>query len=199
MIAAIVLAGGQSKRMGQPKMTMPWGSTTVIGQVVSVLVEAGLDEILVVTGGARQDVETAIRGFPARAIYNPGYSEGEMLSTFQTGLSALGNDYQAVLVVLGDQPQLQIDVVKKVITAYEVTHAALVVPSYRMRRGHPWLLDRSLLPAALGLKNPETLKDFLKRNSEKIHYVLVETDSVLQDIDTPEDYLNYRPEGSGNR
>ncbi|MGE5223925.1 MAG: nucleotidyltransferase family protein [Omnitrophica WOR_2 bacterium] len=199
MIAAIVLAAGQSRRMGRPKMTLPWGTTTVIGQVVSVLAEAGLQEILVVTGGARQDIEEAIRRLPARAIYNPDYSQGEMLSTFQTGLSALGEDCKAALVVLGDQPQIQVEVVRMVIRAYQETRAALVVPSYQMRRGHPWLLDRSLWPQALGLKNPETLKDLLKRNSDQIHYLLVETDTILQDIDTPEDYRRFYPEGSTNR
>ncbi len=197
MIAAVVLAGGKSERMGRTKMTLPWGKTTVIGQVVSVLAEAGLPEILVVTGGARHHIEKAIHGLPARAIFNPDYSEGEMLSSFQAGLSVLGNDYQAAFVVLGDQPQIQADVVRKVIAAYQATHAALVVPSYQRRRGHPWLLDRSLWPAALRLKKPETLKDLLKRNLMQIHYLLVENDSILQDIDTPQDYEHYRPEGSG--
>ena len=60
VIGAVVLAAGKSVRMGKPKMSLPWGKTTVIGQVVTVLVGAGLGEVLVVTGGGRDD------GRPAR-------------------------------------------------------------------------------------------------------------------------------------
>jgi molybdenum cofactor cytidylyltransferase len=64
MIAAIVLAAGRSKRMGMPKMTLPWGETTVISQVVSILAQSGIEQIVVVTGGASQDVEAALCGLP---------------------------------------------------------------------------------------------------------------------------------------
>jgi molybdenum cofactor cytidylyltransferase len=199
-IAALVLAAGQSIRMGRPKMTLPWGDTTVIGRVVSVLAQAGLEEILVVTGGARQEVENALLALrlpskcTLRNVYNSNYVEGEMLSSFQLGLSNLGEEVQAALIVLGDQPQIQEQVIDSVMDGYQVTGFPLIIPSYRMRRGHPWLLNRSLWFPALALKPPQTLRDFLQSHGSQIHHVLVETDTIFQDLDTPNDYQQYLPQ-----
>jgi len=193
MIAAIILAAGQSTRMGSPKMVLPWGKQTVIGQVISVIITGGVDEILVVTGGAREEVENAVKDHPVRLVHNPQFASGEMLSTFQTGLSALGEKVTAALITLGDQPGIEPTVVHSVIQAYKTNHAAIVVPSYQMRRGHPWILDRVLWSAALELREPATLRDFLNQNADLITYLPVETGSILSDLDTPEDYERLRP------
>jgi molybdenum cofactor cytidylyltransferase len=192
MIGAVVLAAGESRRMGRPKMALPWQNTTVIGKVVSTLASSGVEEIVVVTGGDRGAVEAALRDLPARPVLNPDYQEGEMLSTFKTGLAALPEEVEAALIALGDQPQIEGWVVKSVISAYRSSGAALVVPSYNRRRGHPWLLDRSLWQEAFALPPPATLRDFLILNAGKIHYLLVDTGSILLDLDTPEDYSSYQ-------
>ncbi len=180
-------------------MILPWGKTTVIGQVVSVLAKAGIEDILVVTGGAKREVEEALKDLLLppdvflRAVYNPGYAEGEMLSSFQVGLASLGVEVQAALIVLGDQPQIQEQVILKVIEVYRDSSSPLVVPSYRMRRGHPWLIDRSLWPSALHLQPAQTLRDFLQFHASRIRYVVVETDTIFQDLDTRDDYRRFRP------
>ena len=195
MIGAVVLAAGLSRRMGRPKMVLPWGAGTVIGRVVAVLDAAGVDEIVVVTGGARQQVEAALRDSPARAAFNPDFANGEMSRTLQVGLAALGPDVDAALVTLGDQPQIETAVVRAVLAAWRREGERLVVPSYRMRRGHPWLVARPLWDALLAIAPPETLRDFLNRHLAETVFVTVETPSVLHDLDTPEDYRRFRPSG----
>lgn len=192
-IGAVVLAAGSSIRMGKPKMALPWGDTTVVGQVIRVLSRAGVHEILIVTGGSHGEVHQALQDLPVREIYNPDYREGEMLSTFKMGLSSLGDDVDAALVVLGDQPQVEVRVVKSLIENYAAYRSPLVVPSYQMRRGHPWLLDRSLFAAALAVHEPATLRDFLNEHRSSIHYVTVDTPTILQDLDIPADYQKYKP------
>jgi molybdenum cofactor cytidylyltransferase len=192
-ITAVVLAAGHSRRMGAPKLALPWGETNVIGQVLGVLSQSGIQDIVVVTGGAYHEVQHALRGLPVRLVYNPDHEQGEMLASFKVGLAALGNDPDAALVVLGDQPQIQEQVVDKLLQAYVDTGAPLVIPSYQMRRGHPWLLDRSLWADALAIQEPTTLRDFLRDHQDSIHYVVVDTDTILQDLDTPADYDAYRP------
>jgi molybdenum cofactor cytidylyltransferase len=200
MISAVVLAAGQSKRMGRPKMTLPWGETTVIGQVVSILVQSGLEQIVVVTGGASQEVEAALSGLPVTLVRNPRYSEEEMTCSLQVGLLNLEpTRVEAALIALGDQPQLKAGVVRAVLDEYRISRAPLVAPSYQMRRGHPWILDRSLWPAVLALRPGETIRKLMQTFPEKIHYVLVDTPSILQDLDTPEDYMAYRPDRAENR
>ena len=195
MIAAVVLAAGQSKRMGSPKMILPWDDTTVIGRVITVLQEAGVTEICVVTGGAHKQVEAALKGSEVKTVYNPRFEQDEMAISLQVGLANLSVQAQAALVVLGDQPQIQPQVVCTIMQVYEAQQASLVVPSYQMRRGHPWLIDRALWPEVMALQPPRTLRDVLTALPERILYVPVDTDSVLRDLDTPEDYGRERANG----
>jgi molybdenum cofactor cytidylyltransferase len=127
-----------------------------------------------------------------KIVFNPAYVEGEMLSSFQAGLESLGGAARGVLVALGDQPQIEAEVVRAVVEAYRSAWSPLVIPSVRMRRGHPWLIDRSLWPEVLALHSPQTLRDFQQAQAGQIRYVSVETESILLDLDTPEDYRRAR-------
>jgi len=198
MIAAILLAAGQSKRMGQPKMLLPWGKGTVIEQVIRVFAEAGMEDILVITGGAHERVQDIILKscgeYPVRTAYNKDYESGEMLSSIQCGLRDLTEEsIGAALIALGDQPQVEESSVRRVCEAFLQTQSPLVVPSYRMRRGHPWLVARSLWNEILSLGPAQTPRNFLNVHAEDIHYVELDTPTILADLDTPEDYRVARP------
>ena len=193
MIASVVLAAGLSRRMGTAKLVLPWGDRTVIEQVVQVVLEGGVDQVVVVTGAARKQVEEAIKNTPAKPVFNPDYKQDNMALSLQAGMNAIGENVEAVLVTLGDQPQIQAEVVRAVLDTYRQKGAPLVVPSYRFRRGHPWLLARSLWPLVQKLSPDETLREVLNDQSDHITYVMVETPSVLSDLDTPEAYQRQRP------
>jgi molybdenum cofactor cytidylyltransferase len=193
MISAIILAAGQSKRMGQPKMLLPWGKLTVIEHVITTFLNAGIEDIVIVTGGARERVEKATAPYPVRRIHNNDYANGEMLSSLQHGLNAMPPQAQATLVGLGDQPQVQERSVRSVHEAFWGNESRLVVPSFQMRRGHPWLVARPLWEELLQMKPPESPRDFLNRHAGEIHYVEVDTPSVLADLDTPDDYQKSHP------
>lgn len=193
MISAIVLAAGLSTRMGQPKMLLPWKGTTILGQVVSTLRDAGVREIIVVTGANRESIENLLPEKTVRFEYNPDYANGEMLVSVKVGLKGLDQKSRAALIVLGDQPQIQQHVIEQLVEAYRVNSSKIIVPSYKMRRGHPWLVDRALWPRILALRAPLTLRDFLEEQSELIEYLTVENGSVLSDLDTPQDYLQEKP------
>jgi len=193
MIAAIVLGAGLSRRMGQPKLALPWGDTTVIGQVVTVLSQAGVAEILVVTGGARSDTEQALHGLPVRLAFNPRFEASEMIDSLQVGLAQLSPSAEATLVALGDQPQIQVQVVQAVIQTYQRQPANLIVPSFQMKRGHPWLVARALWNELCQMRPPETMRSFLVRHTEDIVYAPVANDSILHDLDTPSDYAREKP------
>lgn len=192
MITAIILAAGESKRMGEPKMLMPWGKSTVLQTVISTFQTAGISDILVVTGGARRQVESLI-GKTVQTIFNEDYEKGEMLSSIQVGLSAKMREASAALICLGDQPQVNERNVRNICDAFLKNKSLLVVPSYEMQRGHPWLIARSLWDELLEMKPPRTSRDFLKKHARKIHYINMDSPSVIEDLDTPEDYLKYKP------
>jgi len=192
-VGAVVLAAGLSQRMGQPKMILPWGKTTVIGQVISTLLAAQVAEVAVVTGGAHCQVEEVLQNMPVCIAFNAEYNDGQMLTSLRTGLRCLSDEVDAALIVLGDQPQIEARTVQEVVSVYRTTRAHLVVPSYQMRRGHPWVIARSLWQELLDPAYQMTMRDFLKAHADEICYHLVDTPSILADLDTPEDYARQRP------
>jgi molybdenum cofactor cytidylyltransferase len=187
-VSAIVVAAGLSTRMGPLKQLLPYGEHTVIEQIVSVLLMCPLDEVVVVTGHARQAIEDRLAGWPVRPVFNPNFREGEMLSSVQCGLSAFHPQVEAALIVLGDQPQIEAGVVRQIIETYHETGASLVIPSFQMRRGHPMLIDRCYWSEILSLGADRTLREAVNAHAGQVHYVVVATDSVLRDMDTPEEY-----------
>ena len=189
MITALILAAGRSRRMGRPKLPLAWGNTTVLGHIIDVIKTAGVREVLVVTGGDRNIVESIARECGASTVFNPQHEDREMLGSLQAGIQALGEDVQAVLVALGDQPQILEGTVRSILGEYEHHSSKLIVPSYHMHRGHPWLVQRELWPAILALEAPQTPREFLAAHAADIHYLNVDTPTVLEDLDTPQDYL----------
>jgi molybdenum cofactor cytidylyltransferase len=95
--------------MGRPKMNLPWGDTTVIGQIIGTLSQSAVDEIFVVVGGAQAEVEEAIDNVllkkPVKTLLNQRFAEVEMTFSTQVGLRALDPRIEAAMIVLGDQPQ----------------------------------------------------------------------------------------------
>jgi molybdenum cofactor cytidylyltransferase len=179
--------------MGQPKMLLPWGNVTVIEHVLNTFLIAGIEDILIVTGGAHEQVQTVIDQYPVRKIHNGNYAAGEMLSSLQCGLREMSEQVQAALIGLGDQPQVQEKSVRAICNAYEANRSTLIVPSFQMRRGHPWLIARPLWNELLVLQPPKTPRDFLRDHSDQIQYVNLDTSTILADLDTPDEYRKAHP------
>ena len=161
--------------------------------MVTTFLRAGSEDILVVTGGMREQVEKAIDKYPVRKIHNKDYATGEMLSSLQCGLREMPEQAQAMLIGLGDQPQVQEESVRLIRDAYQAGGHRLIVPSFHRKRGHPWLVARPLWKDILALHPPRTLRDFLNDHAHEIQYVNMDTASILADLDTPEDYQESRP------
>jgi len=200
-VAAVVPAAGRSVRMGKPKHVLPWGDgETIVGRIVRQLAQAGVADIVVVTGSAREQVEAAVgqatvgaAGPTVRCVFNPDFATREMLSSLQVGLRSLPADTAAALVALGDQPQIEPAVAQAVIRRWAETRAEAVFPEFEGRRGHPVLFDRALWPALLSLPQTATPREALR--SARAEVVPVELKSILKDIDTPEDYEHDKPMG----
>lgn len=194
-IGAVVLAAGMSRRMNQPdtsKVLLPWDGRPIIRVIADRLKRMRLDDILVVTGHLGAKVRAALENEPVRFVNNPDYREGDMLSSLQVGIRSLGPQASACLIVLGDQPQLDNKVVAQVIGAYYEGQGKIVAPSYRGRRGHPILIDRIFWQELLDLPRGAAPRDVINAHSGEIAYINVDSDSILNDIDTPDDYRDAR-------
>ena len=185
-VGAVILAAGQSKRMGRNKMLLPFDRSTVIATIVSEVTSTSVDEAIVVTGYEADKIEAALTAYPVRCVFNPDYAQAEMLVSMQMGLRSMSEHQQAVLMVLGDQPRIRHEAVQRVIDAG--APGALVIPSYQRRRGHPILIDRAFWPEILALPPDSILRDFIRLHADRIRHVEIDSDSVLHDVDTPQDY-----------
>lgn len=188
MITAVVLAAGLSTRMGLSKPMLPFGEVTVIEHLLSILKECLVDEILIVTGFEHTAIEKQLVNKSVNLVFNPNFNNGEMLDSIHAGLKSVSPETDAVLLVLADQPNLESSVVGMLVDAYRQGKGGVVVPSYQMRRGHPFLIARNHWKEILALEKGKNLRDFFKSVDDKIFYVTVLSSTVIIDMDTPDDY-----------
>lgn len=192
-IGAVVLAAGMSTRMGSPKVLLPWANRrTIIEHIVEQLLNSRLDHVVVVTGHKSSEVKELVSPLGVKTAFNRSYRSGEMLSSLKAGLRTMPDNIAAALVVLGDQPRIQPKVVYQLMMAYAEGKGEIIAPSYQMRRGHPILISRRFWPELLSLPRGGAPRDVINAHTDQIHYVNVTTDSVLRDVDTPQDYNDER-------
>lgn len=187
-VYGIVLAAGLSSRMGSAKQLLPFGEQTVLQTVVSVLLDSDLAGIHVVLGHLAGDIAASLAGKPVVCVENSRYREG-MLSSVQAGVLSLPEGAQAAMLVLGDQPQLQVGDVAAVLKGYRDSGKGIVIPVSAGRRGHPIILDLGLYRSDIFDADPEKgLKPIVRSHPNDTLEVDVADEAVLRDIDTPEDY-----------
>ena len=193
-VAAVVLAAGRSRRMGQLKQVMAWGDgSTIIGEVVRRLQASGVAEIVVVTGRDREQVEACVAaarrpdGPSVRTVFNPKFDRAEMARSLEAGLNLLPADCLAALVALGDQPQLSVEVAEALWQRWRETQAPVVAPFYQGKRGNPVLLDRATWPLVRDLPDDANPRQIFQA-AGPMERVDLADDTVLRDLDTPEEY-----------
>jgi molybdenum cofactor cytidylyltransferase len=191
MIWAIVLAAGESRRMGRPKLLLPYGESTIIETVVGNVVRSRVDGTLVVLGGDRQGIEEKIRGLSVRTVINRAYKDG-MLSSVRRGLSSLPSSARAALFVLADQPDIPSAVIDSLINAYRSGRKGIVLPVYQNKRGHPLLIDLKYRGEIEALSPDIGLRGLIREHGDDVLEVRISSPNVLTDIDRPEDYERAR-------
>lgn len=196
MIGAVILAAGASRRMGRPKLILPWrDGETIIEHVVGVYQAAGAKPVVIVSAENDDRLASASLGLDVVRAQVP--LGGEMLSSVKAGLSALEDpEIEAALLAPADHPLLAPDTVSLLIDTWRAGTTAIVAPSIDRRRGHPILIGRSLWSGIMSLEPDRTLRDFLRSREDEIRYVIVEDQGVIRDVDTPSDYDRARGEAN---
>lgn len=199
-VGAIVLAAGQASRMGEAKVLLPWTKQhTILEHILYQLIRARIDHINVITGWYADEVKELTKVMGAKPVHNRAYKTGEMVSSLKAGLRAMPDNVSAALIVLGDQPRIQPKVIYQVLKAYAGGQTDIIAPRYQMRRGHPILISRKYWSEILELRNYQSPREVINAHADEITYVEVNTDSVLRDVDTPEDYAAERKRAGLNR
>lgn len=188
MISAVVLAAGTSQRMGQPKLLLPFNGERVIEHVVRTVTAADVDEVIVVIGHRRAEMEQALAGLPVRVVFNPDYAWGEMLSSIQAGLKAASPATIAALIALGDQPRVSVATLNRIAAALREGGDRICLPTFDGRRGHPIGLPRRFWSEVLALERGSSLREVIRRHQSATVEIPVPDDAVLLDMDTPQEY-----------
>ncbi len=187
MICAMILAAGESRRMGKPKLLLPFRDKTIIETIVEKVVSSNVEKTLVILGSDREKIEKKIRNYPVKIVYNRDFRSG-MLSSVQCGFKALPEETRAVLAVLGDQPKISTTVINKLVDAYKSSGKGIVLPVHNKERGHPVLIDVKYREEVGNLSPEVGLRGTVYNHPEDILEVDVETSSIFQDIDYESDY-----------
>ena len=173
--------------MGEPKQLLPFGGSTIVETVVDNMLSAKFDEVIVVVGHRAEEIQTQLGTRPIKTVFNPDYRDG-MLTSAQTGIQTLeAGDAFALMLV--DQPFITSALIDQVVDAYQQTEKGIALPSYNYKRGHPVIFDQKYASDILALTSDSGgVRILFKKYDDDIHYVTVDTDAVLRDIDDREDY-----------
>ena len=173
--------------MGAPKQLLPFGESTIVETVVDNMLGAKFDEVIVVVGHRAEAIQKQLGTRPIKTVFNSDYRDG-MLTSAQTGVRTLETS-DAFALMLVDQPFITSALIDQVVHAYQRTEKGIALPSYNYKRGHPVIFDQKYASDILAL-TPESdgVRTLFKKYGDDIHYVTVDTDAVLRDIDYREDY-----------
>ncbi len=179
--AAIILAAGESRRMGQPKALLPFRGGTFLSVLAETLAVCG-DRIFAVFGFQAEQLMKRAPGSVV-AVENPNYREG-MLTSLQAGLRAIGQLPDRILFTLVDHPAIARETVVKLLE----TEAPIVIPRYAGKRGHPVLIRREIAQEILAEPSTSKLNIVMDRHAGEIHYIDTNDSGVRDDIDDPHLY-----------
>jgi len=186
-VVAAVLAAGASTRFGSPKLLADLDGRPVLQHVLDAIGAAGLDDVLVVLGDGAASVERAIEWRRQRRVINPRPQDG-LSSSVHVALRAAAGDpaVEAAIILLGDQPAVRRDAIRRVIDAAEASGRPFVRARYaRDGAPNPVLTRRPAWPEAMALEGDRGLGPLLAANPDRVE--LVDVDGDNPDVDTPED------------
>jgi molybdenum cofactor cytidylyltransferase len=190
VIAAVVLAAGLSRRMGQAKLLMPVGGRAIVRYVVESVLAGGVDLVWVVTGPDVELIEAALAGLEAQIAVNPAPEEGQA-SSLRAGIAALPASVDAVLIALGDQPSLAPSIIPALLAARRTSPKLIVAPRYRDGQGNPVLFKREIFPELLRLTGDQGARPIIQKEPARVEWVELDL-PMPPDVDTLDDYEKIR-------
>jgi molybdenum cofactor cytidylyltransferase len=194
-VAALVLAAGRSTRMGAVnKMLAEIGGKPLVRIAAEQAVASHAHPVIVVTGHEREKVEAALNGLPVRFVRNADYAEG-LGTSLKAGIAAVPEETDAVIVCLGDMPQVDAALINRLIAAFDPERGALVVvPSIDGRRGNPVVWSRRFFHDLMAIQGDVGARHLIGNYAEVVVEVPVAGEAALTDVDTPESLLAVKAE-----
>ncbi len=186
-VSAILLAAGESTRMGQLKALLPWRGATLLEYQLQELSAAPIEEIVVVLGHQSPELLPLVKHPKAKAVINPQYQSGKV-GSIKAGAQTVSPAAEAIMIIGVDEPRPR-EILAALIQEHLQAKALITVPSYRGKHGHPPILARELLSELMALsEEKQGLREIMQRYRSGIHEVDADSPLVLLNINSLEDY-----------
>jgi len=185
-IAGIVLAAGQSRRMGKiNKLLADIDGKPMTAHVVDAVITSAVSPVIVVTGHEPERLEEALAERDVRFIHNPDYADG-LSTSLRSGLALLNNDVDGAVVCLGDMPSVNATHINRLVEAFDPASGhAIIVPTFKGKRGNPVLWHRRFFSQMSDVSGDVGARHLIGDNEDCLLEIAMDDDSILADLDTP--------------
>lgn len=189
-IYSVILAAGESKRMGVPKALLQIQGKSFLEHLVAILRNAGLHEISVVLGHDSDKIIAQLQDLKVDFVINENYQKGQ-LSSIQAAIKSVTKDCDAMMICPIDRPLISPELIRKMIEAYLKTKPPIVIPIFDAKRGHPIIFSSSLFPEVLRAPYDIGARAVVWAHHNEVVEVPTNEEGILINIDTPELYEKY--------
>jgi len=191
MISGILLAAGESRRMGSAKALLHYQGQTFIARICNAFLTAGVDELIVVLGARAEQLRQVLPiHSKLRTVINSRYNLGQ-LSSLMVGIGALSPGSEAAIVNLVDHPVIDAKTINALISSFRTAPLPILIASYQGKRGHPVLFSSQVYGEILAAPLDQGAKVVVRKDPTRVREVPLDDPGILADIDTPEDYVRY--------
>ncbi len=189
-ISATIMAAGKSSRMaGENKLLLRYGQSSIIRSVCETVIASRFDPVLVITGFENEKIEEELSELKIQLIYNPDWEKG-MATSINTGIAALPKNIDGNLICLGDMPLVGGTILEKLKGAFNSNSGKRIIyPLYKDHQGNPVIFPRKYFDKILSSTGDRGCKKILKQYPGNAIGIQVDSQEVVLDCDTPEDYL----------
>jgi molybdenum cofactor cytidylyltransferase len=185
-LEGIILAAGESRRMGYPKPLLKIAGQTFIERIAESML-AVVPRLVIVLGAHSDRVRDAIpRDARIAIVENPNYSRGQ-LSSLKVGLSAIQPDSKGALVHLGDHPIVRVETFRAIVDSYNQLDKPIVIARHEGSRGHPVIFDRAIFDELQSAPEEEGARHVVNMDASRVAYVDLNDPGINLDLDTPSD------------
>jgi molybdenum cofactor cytidylyltransferase len=190
MISGILLAAGDSKRMGKPKQLLPYNGLTFVDSILNKFSEIGCEPIITILGATAELICEKTKVHKFQCFRNPNPEEGQ-LSSLQIAVAHLPEDSEGFIMALVDHPMVKLDTYQKLFEMAKENPGNIIVPEFYGQKGHPVYFGRTFFDSILHLPLNDGARVVLRENPADVMYLPVDDEGILKDIDTLEDFQQH--------
>lgn len=188
-IAGLILAAGESSRMGADKPLLMYRGQTFLENIIATLRQAGIQRVVVVLGHNAEMIQQSINLATVEVVINRDYHRGQT-SSLQAGLHLLAkSEPDGIVVCLVDHPAISPDTVQTLIRHFKSTGKPVVIPQLQGKHGHPVLMGKELFSGLQALGPDQGADSVIHRFRDRTEFIDVTDPGILLDVDDPESYL----------